>query len=507
MLKANQHIVDKVFVEIGTSSEEEAVRIKNNVSTFLCEKLFPELELTLNKLGAEGQIYRFDKVDLSISVDSWNNAFELNSQIKKQLIEKINVVAPGFEFGNRIANQASVKIVNGEQTEVSSTENLQNIFFYFLEHAHLPWYGRKEQIQEFISSKKWDDTFLTSLGKLLSENEAALDRLVLQFSTMHVLNFISAFGNVKFQPEKDGHKKIEKLRERIRNQLLKLLIHISVFDNTKDKLKEYKELVIARISEGTFQNHSAERILDEHENWIKQFIAKKTFEKYFVFAKDRRDAVLKLIGQQLQTYPQKRGFTQNKRSDVENKLTVISHGNVLKTEKEPLFFDTDFNGMAVQNAGQVLFYPFIPALFKHFKWFDQEDKINSEFLQVAIQTLHYCATGKEYFFEGDLILEKYMCGLPLSLAVPAESRLTQEIKNEVDAMLKQLIGYCPELKNTSPDGLRELFIKRDGKLIQKDNGYKLIVERKAQDVLLENLQWNISVVKMPWSKSMLFVEW
>ena len=169
MLKANQHIVDKVFVEIGTSSEEEATRIKNNVSTFLREKVFPKVELTFDKLSAEGQIYRFDKVDLSISVDKWNDAIVVNDHIEKQLIAKIDSVASEFLISSQAESNSLVRIVNGKETEISSTHNLQKIFLHFLEHAHLPWYGRKEQVEQLISSENFDKVFLDSLSDLLSK--------------------------------------------------------------------------------------------------------------------------------------------------------------------------------------------------------------------------------------------------------------------------------------------------------------------------------------------------
>jgi hypothetical protein len=34
-----------------------------------------------------------------------------------------------------------------------------------------------------------------------------------------------------------------------------------------------------------------------------------------------------------------------------------------------------------------------------------------------------------------------------------------------------------------------------------------MVERAAQDVLLDKITWNISLVKLPWVKELLFVEW
>lgn len=507
MLKANQHIVDKVFVEIGTSSEEEAVRIKNNVSTLLREKVFPELELTLDKLSAEGQIYRFDKVDLSISVDKWNDAHNVNNQVEKQLITKIDSVASEFLISSQADSNSLVRIVNGEETEISSTHNLQKIFLHFLEHAYLPWYGRKEQLDQLLAAKKWNKSFLASLGKLLSKNEAALDRLALQFSTIHVLNLISAFGNVKFQREKEWQKKIERLSTLFRNQLLKLLIQVSVVDNTKDRMKEYEELVIARISERTLEDVSAEQILDEHEEWLKKFIEKNTYKRYFLLTKHQRNTVLEFIGRRLQSNTLRKGVTENKRSTIENDPTVISRGISFKAEKEPLFFSSDVSELAVQNAGQVLFHPFLPNLFKHFNWINEQGKIREDYIDLAVQTLHYCASGQEDFFEGNMILEKFLCGLPLDFPIPAKSILTEDVKDETELMIKQLISYWPELKNTSPDGLRDMFIKRDGKLFQKDNGYKLIVEPKVQDVLLDQLQWNISIVKMPWSKNLIFVEW
>jgi hypothetical protein len=35
----------------------------------------------------------------------------------------------------------------------------------------------------------------------------------------------------------------------------------------------------------------------------------------------------------------------------------------------------------------------------------------------------------------------------------------------------------------------------------------LTVERKAQDILLEKLNWNISVIQLKWMTCLLFVDW
>jgi hypothetical protein len=121
--------------------------------------------------------------------------------------------------------------------------------------------------------------------------------------------------------------------------------------------------------------------------------------------------------------------------------------------------------------------------------------------------MHFIATGTENVFESSLVFEKFLCGVPLKRPVQQESLLTESIKTEANDLLTEVIRYWPALKNTSPDGLRQMFIQRDGKLIQEEAKYRLIVERKAQDVLLDKLSWNISVIKLPWISKILFTEW
>jgi len=48
---------------------------------------------------------------------------------------------------------------------------------------------------------------------------------------------------------------------------------------------------------------------------------------------------------------------------------------------------------------------------------------------------------------------------------------------------------------------------RDGKLEQVDEGFRLTVERRAQDVLLARLPWGIGVLGFPWMKERIFVRW
>ena len=70
-----------------------------------------------------------------------------------------------------------------------------------------------------------------------------------------------------------------------------------------------------------------------------------------------------------------------------------------------------------------------------------------------------------------------------------------------------MITHWSALKNTSIDGLREGFLKRDGLITKKENGWLLQVERKTMDVLLENIPWGYSTISLMWNDYLLTVEW
>ena len=78
---------------------------------------------------------------------------------------------------------------------------------------------------------------------------------------------------------------------------------------------------------------------------------------------------------------------------------------------------------------------------------------------------------------------------------------------EADNMLQAAIDQWKFLKNTSPTGLREGFLQRSGKYFTRNDKLYLQIESDSIDVLLDQLPWNIGIIKLPWMKDMLWVEW
>jgi hypothetical protein len=86
--------------------------------------------------------------------------------------------------------------------------------------------------------------------------------------------------------------------------------------------------------------------------------------------------------------------------------------------------------------------------------------------------------------------------------------LTESETDEAEALLKAVIRYWEALRNTGINGLRGEFLLRFGKLsVRSDGDWLLQVEAKTVDILLNQLPWGISMIKLPWMQKMLWVEW
>jgi Contractile injection system tape measure protein len=163
-------------------------------------------------------------------------------------------------------------------------------------------------------------------------------------------------------------------------------------------------------------------------------------------------------------------------------------------------------GIYVENAGLVLLHPFLPRFFQALGIASEGEVIVQP--ERALCLLHFLATGQRIAPEHELVLPKILCNIPLTAPVEADMDLTDSETEEATALLEAVIGHWDVLKNTSIDGLRGTFLLRAGKITRRDDGdWRLQVESKAFDILMDQLPWGISMIKLPWMPRMLWVEW
>jgi hypothetical protein len=169
--------------------------------------------------------------------------------------------------------------------------------------------------------------------------------------------------------------------------------------------------------------------------------------------------------------------------------------------------DTDTKGFYVEHAGIVLLSPFLPAFFDRIGLLKKQHFIDADKQESALLWLHYLCTGKKECPENETLLLKLLCGISPEQPIPKKLNVPAKKLEEAEFLLRTVVEHWPVLKNTSPDGLREGFLQRSGKLINHGGQWQLTVERRPQDILFDQLSWGFSVIKYPWMKEMLVVEW
>ena len=164
--------------------------------------------------------------------------------------------------------------------------------------------------------------------------------------------------------------------------------------------------------------------------------------------------------------------------------------------------------LPLEAAGTVLIHPFLSQLFSATGYLDQARKfIGGEARSRAALLLHFAATGEREVAEPELALAKLLCGLELSALVPRSIEPTKLEEAEVDALLRAAISHWSALGNTSPEALRETFLRRPGRLQQEGEDWRLTVEQRGVDILVDRLPWTIGLVMTPFMAHPLRVEW
>jgi len=160
----------------------------------------------------------------------------------------------------------------------------------------------------------------------------------------------------------------------------------------------------------------------------------------------------------------------------------------------------------IGEAGLVLLTPFLPHLFKQMELLAGEPQcVPLAALGRAVAVLRWIATGSEQ--AGDPALPLILCGSAPDADVPAVV-LTEADRMIAETLTTSLIAYWPAIRGTSPDGLRETFLQRQGQLSRhREDGWQLKVQRRTVDVLVDQAPWGFATILHRWMLQPVQVVW
>jgi hypothetical protein len=174
--------------------------------------------------------------------------------------------------------------------------------------------------------------------------------------------------------------------------------------------------------------------------------------------------------------------------------------------------DTADEPIYVRNAGLVLFAPFLPRLFERLDVLrdgpDGKPRVSGvEAATRVVHLLQYLVDERLDTPEPELALNKLIAGLDLALPIAPSYEATAEERELCDSLVAAVIANWPIIKNTSPAGLRETFVQREGKITRSGDTWQLRVQRKTVDVLVDQVPWSFAVILQRWMEHSIHVTW
>jgi hypothetical protein len=168
--------------------------------------------------------------------------------------------------------------------------------------------------------------------------------------------------------------------------------------------------------------------------------------------------------------------------------------------------------IALVNAGLVLAAPFMPQLFSKLGLAAPDSAgrlawVEPEAAGRAVHLLQFLVDERTDAPEPLLPLNKILCGLDPSWPSLASIELSTEEADTCHSLLQAMLASWPMMATSSTAALRETFLQREGRLERTEAGWKLEVERKTLDVLMDGLPWSFSLILAPWMPEPLAVSW
>jgi len=496
MKEIDAHSIQKVSVDIYSKSVENARSIEKNISSFIQDYIMPLIATYLDELEKELQIESLQIPQINISLDLLEDDFldpkiiqrAFMNQFKEVLSKEISskgllnfqkMPADGSAIDTDLDLFSSFKKDGDEILVLNPLESILKSWIYFLENGNLPWWYSKAKARETFNWGKIKPlvTKYFSDGKMLKnfQHSPFFDRVISQYSVEDLGELVWMVIARKSFIQKTQYLQInERLEKDKRLVFYRCIIALSLFEELNSRRETIINLYFSKVD-------VAERKIVE-----------EIFREVIKFDD---------INERKKVAPSVFQLLENK-----EQLSAEIPKDIRERSEKIEIDTTDSNeGYYISNAGLILLHPFLKAFFIDCELLDEKGQlINAE---IAVHALYYLSTKKEQPFDFELVFEKYLVGIPISQPVLREIILTEEIKGKTEKLLNALKVNWKRLGNTGLETIRNEFINRRGKLVFEENSNRLFVERKAQDVLLDGVPWNLSLVKLPWQKKHLLVDW
>lgn len=481
------HLINKIYIHFKYSEGIEEKEALNRTGKYYESLVYPAIEKTLEKYKTID--LRLEKLEINLDKIKIDDISEsLTKLLEEEILKNINIPS----LNNLEVNKNKIPLLMDKY----------EVFIHYLKYAQIPWYYSEintdiNQILIEISQENTiNEEFIKKLVVLLFQQENTFVRFYyLVKENEPFLNRIIAYlFEEMLQLNNLFHQIIELSKQKIQFKTKRILFLMVLLKSLKNIIShgDYSEnkiidLLLIEIISNTHSVDIQKEVIKKAGS-IKEINKKIKFivEMYLVYSeKNNANRVV---------------FDKNDKLDYNKMDPFYQNQSQLMNETE--------ERIRIENAGLVLFNPFLSGFFKLLNFLDETGQFKSETLRIrAVHLLQLFTGSKKSHQEHDLMLNKIICGVPLFMPINPSFRIKKQEKEEINELLKAVLTHWNVLKSSSVKGLQESFIQRKGTMEKSGNDWIVRVENTGIDVLLDDLPWSIHILKFSWNPYIIHVEW
>lgn len=476
--KDSVHLINRLHFQVSCAEQEQAFALRQNFAQTLQPEIVEIIDEVCSKYVSEHEWLRIDRLELDLGRFSPTGftrdfAIAFREQFEKALAKQLGV------FSN-------------ERRHESKQHSSLELFCHFMQLGTLPWWTHEADVnidaiaQELLASVPAQLRAFFYQQRL---NRSVWARAALQLDDVAKSALISLFSELQ-----DAETLLMQWIETSQMNDIR-------FDEPVKILESVRSALLLSASE-VIDNQDYEAAITV------------VFGKVIDAASaDCPESILQLAKFALgERQTNKRGASLE--ASISEIASEQSPLGTRQTEKDTndLSFHVDAEiGMeqryVVHHAGVILLAPFFRQFFDACGLLEGLEWKSEDSQYKAVHLLKYLTAGLNKTPEYSLLLEKLICGIAIEKPIPLVVDLQEQQMDQAHELLASVIEHWQALKNTSIYGLREAFLKRDGLITRKNDGWLLQVERKTLDVLLDSIPWGYSMITLPWNGYLIHVEW
>lgn len=480
-----QHIIKKQVIELTINKQLDAFAIQQQVSDWYWHQFLSLLELELNKLSTPGEVHTIDRLEIDLG--------NINlQQLQAAQLHKIALPAVTKKVQEHINSEQALSATTLKR---SGTHHAFSQWLQYMQKGFLPWNVLRVTeawLHQVLEELAADHQSVTQLRHEIKTNKAVCTRIAQQHTTGWLTQLIAVLTAHNQNHLPDAIAEIEKLFTSLRKDKNTGIQAVPSYKQLWQKV-----LQLAATQQQTFTTTQLATIILQEQITVKQLPPLEAINQQQICEYPHLQPALTSLQQQLQeANPQAENSIRKNSATEQQPISNIKH-QLLKEE----------GGLYVQHAGLILIHPFLRSLFSLCGLLEGKTFTSVATQQKAIYLLHYIATGAITAEEHELVIPKILCSYPIEETVDTDIILSIQELQEADDLIRAAIAQWSILKSTSPDGLRQGFLQRNGKLHTRNEQLYIEVEKNTIDILLDHLPWNLSLIRLPWSGGIIRVEW